>query len=312
MGETKEKITPKVSVVIPVYNTECFVKETVISILSQTLKDIEVILIDDGSIDKSKTVMEKIAENDRRILLISQPNQGLSATRNTGLKLAQGDFIYFMDSDDVLESDALSECYQKCILEQLDFVFFNADILKGGGNSESFNYTRNVMNPEKIYLGIDALKEQVNASEFRSSVCLNFISREYLQKIKLNFYPNILHEDQLFTFLLYADAKRVGYIDKTFFHRRVRSDSIMTRNFTMKNMNGYFTVSAQLSQRKKLMAQEREIIELFLSQILNAAVWNAHKMPLKDRLKTFFLSFYRYRKVVSCRTLAVLLFKKYF
>lgn len=114
---------PKVSVIIPVYNTCNYVQEALESICRQTLTDLEIIVIDDGSTDGSREVIDKIAATDSRIQVYGQTNQGLSVTRNEGLKYAVGEYIYFMDSDDLLEPDALELCYNKCIAEALDFVF---------------------------------------------------------------------------------------------------------------------------------------------------------------------------------------------
>ena len=98
---------PKVSVIIPVYNTEAYVEQTLRSIMGQTLRDIELIVVNDGSTDGSLSVLERIATGDDRIRLYTQPNKGLSQTRNAGIARARGEFIYFMDSDDLLERTAL-------------------------------------------------------------------------------------------------------------------------------------------------------------------------------------------------------------
>ena len=100
---------PKVSVIIPVYNTEAYVEQTLRSIMGQTLRDIELIVVNDGSTDGSLSVLERIATGDDRIRLYTQPNKGLSQTRNAGIARARGEFIYFMDSDDLLEPDAASQ-----------------------------------------------------------------------------------------------------------------------------------------------------------------------------------------------------------
>ena len=96
---------PKVSVIIPVYNTEKYVRQAVVSICRQTLKDLEIIIVNDGSTDGSMTILEELAAQDERIKLFSQENQGQSTARNRGLHHAIGEYIYFMDSDDLLESD---------------------------------------------------------------------------------------------------------------------------------------------------------------------------------------------------------------
>lgn len=93
----------KVSVVIPVYNTEKYVREAVESIMNQTLRELEIIIINDGSTDNSLQVVEELAAADSRIQVYSQTNQGLSMARNAGITHAHGRYIYFMDSDDLLE-----------------------------------------------------------------------------------------------------------------------------------------------------------------------------------------------------------------
>ena len=103
---------PKVSVIIPVYNTEAYVEQTLRSIMGQTLRDIELIVVNDGSTDGSLSVLERIATGDDRIRLYTQPNKGLSQTRNAGIARARGEFIYFMDSDDLLEPDATNAASQ--------------------------------------------------------------------------------------------------------------------------------------------------------------------------------------------------------
>lgn len=97
---------PKVSVVIPVYNTEAYVGEAIESAREQTLRDIEILVIDDGSTDRSPSVIRKLADTDSRIQIYTQTNQGVSAARNKGLEYVKGEFIYFLDSDDLLEKCA--------------------------------------------------------------------------------------------------------------------------------------------------------------------------------------------------------------
>ena len=117
----------KVSVIIPVYNTELYVRQTIQSILGQTLYDIEIITVNDGSTDNSLSILSELAKQDNRIKIFTHSNQGLSVSRNVGIEKASGEFIYFMDSDDLLDHDTLEICYQKCTSEQLDFVFFDAE-----------------------------------------------------------------------------------------------------------------------------------------------------------------------------------------
>ncbi|WP_071146346.1 glycosyltransferase [Bacteroides ihuae] len=302
---------PKVSIIIPVYNTAEYVRQAVESITEQTLREIEIIVVNDGSTDGSLQILQELAGKDSRIQVYSQENKGLSVTRNIGLNHARGKYVYFMDSDDLLETDALELCYNKCVNDKLDFVFFDATSFSGDGDdlNNRFDYRRTEGLVEQIYLGTDILKIQLQRYEFKSSVCLNIIYREFLITHQITFYPNILHEDQLFTTLIYLQSKRVGFIHRAFFKRRVRRDSIMTRKFAWRNMQGYLTVSDELLTYAKANQEIRPVIDLFLKQMLDAAVWQAHVLPFRQRIRLFCKSASKYKQYVSKRTLSTLLFK---
>ena len=300
----------KVSVIIPVYNTELYVRQTIQSILGQTLHDIEIITVDDGSTDNSLSILSELAEQDHRIKIFAHKNQGVSVARNIVLEQASGEFIYFMDSDDLLEKDTLEICYQKCLDEQLDFVFFDAEAFCDEDTTlRKYQYQRNLQGEDKIWTGIELLKIQDNTGNFRTSVCLCFTRLSFLQKKAIRFYPHIIHEDELYTALLYLNATRVKYIQRTFFKRRVRKNSITTRPFSMKNIQGYFTVANELKNYTYSQAAVREIIHNHLSKMLNAAIRNAFKLPAKQRLYIAKCALMDYSKYVNCKTICVLLFK---
>lgn len=313
MGEVKKIDTPKVSVIVPVYNTAFYLDATIGSIVRQTERAIEIIIIDDGSTDDGWEIIQRWAIRDTRIRIYRQENKGLSETRNRGVKLAVGDYIYFMDSDDLIEADTLACCYTYCAENELDFLTFDTLPFYEPGQPglRRFTYNRQALTPEKLYTGAEALESQLRAYEFQSSVCLHFISGRFLRQQQLLFYPGILHEDQLFTFMLYLKAARIAYIQRSFFHRRVRTGSIMTTTFSQRNMHAYFTIARELKRKTTADGKEKEIVHLFLSQMLDAAVWQAHELPLGQRLKVFFHCLLHWRDFVSSRTLIVLLIKKY-
>lgn len=116
----------KISVIIPVYNTEKFLERCLNSVIKQTLKEIEIIVVNDGSTDNSLEIIKKIKETDARIILINKENEGLTKTRNRGLEIASGKYIYNLDSDDYLEENTMfEELYNKCENDNLDMVVFD-------------------------------------------------------------------------------------------------------------------------------------------------------------------------------------------
>ncbi|MBO5549978.1 MAG: glycosyltransferase family 2 protein, partial [Prevotella sp.] len=118
----------KVSIILPIYNVAPYLEEALDSILHQTLKEIEIIAVNDGSTDNSQEIIEKYQQKDERIIAFQQENQGQSVARNLALQHASGEYIYMMDSDDVLSSsDALQTCYDYAKKNEAEIVFFDRE-----------------------------------------------------------------------------------------------------------------------------------------------------------------------------------------
>lgn len=304
---------PKVSVIIPVYNTAAFLDETICSITSQTLKEIEIITIDDGSTDGSYEILKKISLSDDRIKIIQEENSGQSVARNAGIESATGKYLYFMDSDDLLETDALEKCFEKCEKDELDLLLFDGISF---GNEEYlkypwFDYRRVSSLEDKIYDGRDLLEFLISLNKYRCSICLHLINHSFLNNTAIRFCPGIIHEDELFMAQLYLLAGRVGKIDRVFFKRRLRPDSIMTSPFTSKNLNGYLTVVRKVkrfaSDRDK---RTRDAAKAFNRYTLNGFIPNAAFLPLNERVKAFNIAIFEFPFSVKPKNLIKLLLKK--
>lgn len=255
----------KVSVIIPIYNVELYLEEALDSIINQTLKEIEIILINDGSTDNSLNIVRKYEREDRRVIVINQKNQGQSIARNEGLKIVRGKYIYFMDSDDYIELDTLELCYQKAEKEKLDFLFFDAISFSKNYKlaTNIFTYDRSKL-IEKNQRGQEYLRILIETKNFRCPPWLYFININYLKNNDIYFYPGIIHEDELFAYKLYLNAERVNYINRKFFKRRLRENSTMTAPKSEKNIIGYLTVAREL---KKILESEKEVEKLKLINV---------------------------------------------
>lgn len=286
MDQDKELNRPKVSVIIPVFNTEAYLEEAVQSIMNQTLNDLEIIIIDDGSTDNSLTVIKKLAQEDNRIKWITQPNMGLSVTRNIGIENARGRYLYFMDSDDILEANALMTCSRIIRGKNLDFVFFDAVSFSEAGPIESdTRYKRTYLFREEDLLpGKEMLDRMLDHKIFRAPVWLSLIDAHFLNKIQLRFYPGIVHEDELFTSVLYLHASRVACIHSEFYRRRIRSESITSTEFSQRNIKGYLTVARELQQISETEQNVKVTLQRLISYILNPAIYNSRNLSLKQRL----------------------------
>ena len=236
---------PRVSVIIPVYNVEKYLRECLDSIVNQTLREIEIICVDDGSTDGSPEILREYGEKDCRITIISQENRGISSARNHGADIASGEYFYFMDGDDILERDALSRLYQLSEEKSLDVLYFDG---------ESFFETEELKEIKKNYItyyarkgdysrvmtGLQMLHEMIAMDEYRSSLCLQFISSVHYRQENLRFEEGIIGEDNIFTFQCIMPAHRVYHMKEAFFHRRVRGNSVMTSAGKFEQVYGFF------------------------------------------------------------------------
>ena len=236
---------PRVSVIIPVYNVEKYLRECLDSIVNQTLREIEIICVDDGSTDGSPEILREYGERDCRITIISQENRGISSARNHGAEVASGEYFYFMDGDDILERDALSKLYKLSEEKSLDVLYFDG---------ESFFETEELRETKKNYItyyarkgdysrvmtGPQMLHEMILADEYRSSLCLQFISSVHYRQENLRFEEGIIGEDNIFTFQCIMPAHRVYHTKDVFFHRRVRGNSVMTSAGKFEQVYGFF------------------------------------------------------------------------
>lgn len=221
---------PKVSVIIPVYNTEKYLRECLDSVVNQTLKDIEIICVDDGSTDGSVVILEEYRTKDSRITVISQANGGLSSARNSGMNRAHGEYIAFVDSDDYLELNALEKASQIAIAEDLNIIqlerelFFDSEKL---AKNPPFQI-KHITESTEVMSGI----QHVMTSKDQGTYCVTVWSalwrRAFLEEHHILFKEGIIHEDHLFSFQAYMAADRVMRIPDKFYHHRVREDSMVS------------------------------------------------------------------------------------
>lgn len=202
-----EKI--KVSVIIPVYNVENYIEECVESVINQTLKEIEIIIVNDGTKDNSIKKIEKYLSNPR-VILINKENGGVSSARNTGLKIARGEYISFIDSDDFIEPTMLEKLYNEG--EGMDIVFSNFARIDGFGNIEI----------EKNNFENLEIKEGSYFYNIELGYIWNKIyNHKFLKEYNIKFKENMLMEDLLFSLKVFSIAKKVKYLDKVYYYYRV-------------------------------------------------------------------------------------------
>ena len=215
----------KFSIIIPVYNVEGYLIECLDSVLNQTFEDWEAICVNDGSTDNSAAILEEYGHKDGRIKIVNQPNGGLSAARNTGLKAAAGDYVLFLDSDDWLEYDAL-EIVSKSLTNE-DMLCFSG---RRFFEKEGRYHEADQLKPQEYSIGMDYYIENALSVRDFAFVCvvLRAYKREILLSHDLWFKEGIFHEDNLFTPLACYYAGKVKVINDSLYDYRVRANSITT------------------------------------------------------------------------------------
>ena len=275
----------KVSVILPIYNVAPYLDETFQSIIDQSLPDIEIIAVNDGSTDNSEEIIRKWQQQDSRIVLYSQENRGQSAARNLALKHSTGQYIYMMDSDDKLkDSDALQTCYDYAERNKADFIFFDGESFSEEGVSRISRNTKrtHLVDEDKAYDGEYLLNLTLDTLTHNCVVWLLFIRKDYLDKIGLRFYEGIIHEDELYTTILALNSNHIFCLKRNLVGHRIRQASTMTTNFSKRNMNCYLTVADEL-----LRFRRTPIIHKFLRYTLSKVFYTGYQIPLKEKPSVF-------------------------
>lgn len=212
----------KVSVVIPVYNVEEFLDECLDSIVNQTLNDIEIICVDDGSTDKSLDIINFYAKKDKRIKVFSQKNGGHAVATNKGMSMAKGEYLYLMDSDDWLELTALEETYNHAKNTSADFVMFKS---MNYSNDENRLYKSWIYSMDKVadFIG-DGVVDYKDLGDMIFEIPVTPWSKLYnhnfIKKIGAKFPEGLIFDDNIFFWDVLFNAKKIAFCNKYLFTRR--------------------------------------------------------------------------------------------
>ena len=223
-----------VSVIVPVYNVAPYLREALDSVVNQTYKDLEIIIVDDGSTDGSADICEEYADSDDRIKLIKQPNKGLSGARNTGLEIATGDLVAFVDSDDSISPLFVESLVSAMISSDSQIGVCRCSIIYSNGSMNGVAASSVFPTISKgVYERADALKLLVEET-MSVNVCNKLFRRELFSDVR--FAEGHVYEDAYPCFKLFDKAERVVLVDESLYNYRRRPDSI-TASINMDNIN---------------------------------------------------------------------------
>lgn len=224
---------PIISVVVPMYNVEPYIVKCVTSIVNQSLNNIEIIIVNDGSTDNSLKIVEEKFSSESKIIILSQANQGLSCARNAGLSIAKGKYVAFIDGDDWIDPTMLEEMYNNAIRYDSDVVscrlqYENID--NGTFSISGRDFTSDIISGEAL------LKDVLLGKNIQTSAAIKIYRTGWLKEMNLYFKPGLINEDVLYVLEIAYFANKISLVNKAFYHAVERTSSI-TRHFTEKNID---------------------------------------------------------------------------
>ncbi len=260
----------KLSIVIPVYNVDQYLEQCLNSVINQDIskRDYEIIIVNDGSSDDSLTIAENYAFKYDNIKILSQSNKGLSFARNIGLDTAKGDYIWFVDSDDYIKDNCLSEIIKSLYANDLD-----------GLRIQSYNVVNGDVIPkyqsvlDGVVSGNECLK---NRKTFRQVVWLTIYNRLFLLNNELKFHVGQYHEDNEFSIKAYYYMKRLAFSEQFLYYHRKTPGSIM-QSPSLKRSIDSLEISSSLQRfvKEEVDCDMIPVINTYISFLINNSMDNA-------------------------------------
>jgi glycosyltransferase involved in cell wall biosynthesis len=289
------------SIVVPMYNVSTFVKRCIDSIVNQTFRDFELIIVNDGSTDGSLKIAKDAlsgTEIENRLKIINQKNNGVGFSRNVGLKYAQGKYVFFIDSDDFLSVDALRKLHDIIHGNDYDIVFFNAfSVLPNGIKLRKKNLCGEFL--REVIVNNESLRKLI----ILPTLCWNKVyKKSFLENGEIKFPEKIVYEDVVFAPLAVLKAKKIFFLEDAIYNYVQRENSITKRSLDDKQIEDILDANRLLiSDFKKLkcFGKFRDEIELIaiktvLFNVFNSVILNDVKDERLYKLINFIEDFFPY------------------
>lgn len=268
----------KVSVLVPIYNVEQFLPECLDSLVNQTLKEIEIICINDGSKDDSLNIIKKYAKNDKRIKIIDKKNSGYGDSMNQGLKKAIGEYVGIVESDDFIDKDAFSELYEVAKKYNVDVV--KANFYEYVGETKKDQAVSDMFPPEMVGKVIDPRK---NKEIYYQPPCIwsAIYKNEFLKENKIDFLPTpgAAYQDAGFNFKVWAMTRRAYLMRRAFLH--YRQDNA---NSSVKDASKIYCVKDEYDSIEEFLRKNDLMDELgsvAFTCRFGGYIWNMHRLNRK-------------------------------
>lgn len=244
-----------ISIIIPVYKVELYLRQCVDSVINQTYKNLEIILVDDGSPDSCPFICDEYARLDKRVKVVHKKNGGISDARNRGIKHATGEYIIFVDADDWLAKDACRVLNEILLHQSVDIVGFDHAETKEDESFSDYKCNRQLT----VISAADMYKKYMRGELWQHSACSKIYKKELFEHIK--FPLGMLGEDYATTYLLLSVSNRVAHVNMGLYFYRIRPESIMRQNSVKLVQDVYRTACAIYEFEKQKFPEEAILSE---------------------------------------------------
>ena len=271
-----------ISIIVPVYKVEKYLDKCIESIVNQTYKNLEIILVDDGSPDTCPQMCDDWSKKDDRIKVIHKENGGLSDARNAGLKVAMGKYIGFVDSDDCIDKDMYQNLLKAIIEDDSDIAACDVEMLFDD-NRKNVIMTPNI----RLVLNKNEAEESIiTETMLKHPVWYKLYKRSVINNIV--FEVGKLHEDVFWSYQVIGNANKVSIIDYIGYFYYQRSDSIMGENYSLKRLDA---VEAKVQRQEYLLSQFPQLVDVACKDLWNTCLYHGQKSLLhlnkEDKKKSF-------------------------
>jgi len=300
---------PFVSIIMPCYNVDAFLNKALEHVITQTYTNWECIMVDDGSKDNTANIAKQWTKKDARFVYLFQENKGLSGARNSGLKIAKGEFVYFYDPDDLINTKTLSNL-SALITDTIDIVYGKCAITEGQ-NHDVKDYLAHTPKPFTVFKNDNKSLLKLVVEQPLICVAWNrLIRKSFLDKYKLQFKDRLLHEDELWFFETLFNAKGIILNNEPTYYYNVANVNSITNNFGARNLECYLIIIKEVFSKyynNPDYKQHKEIIAFYITELKIKTISHCFKkLPkaLQNNLSHTITTVFKETEVVRTKKIA--------
>lgn len=288
---------------MPVYNVEKYLDRSIMSVLSQSFQNIEVIVVNDGSTDGSHSIIDYYLKKDRRIKYIQQDNKGVSEARNLALSIAQGDYVYFIDADDYIEKDLLQDMANQIDEFNPEIIFFGYEMesIRSGRKIIKLPHETSYLNRNELIKNFDLIEHNIDINSLWNKI----YSKKFLDQINVTFPAMSVGEDAIFNYQCLQSVSNVNLVRKKYYHYSFERPGSAINTISLNRMEQRLKVVTEyeyLCQVLQINRQEEFLIKrvnIFFSEIKDVLsskdVIIIEKIKKLNRIKTEFTRYHIFK-----------------